>query len=174
MSAITAAMSIASGVAESKAQKQNALFAEAEGEQAMLTGQAESARQARINQAKQSELIAASGASGTTFTGSPMEVYLANAKQAALEEADPLYGATLKQRQAKAQSNIYNRQASSALFGGVAKGVGTLAGGLSSTLLSPTPSPTSAATPPPGRVNEPWHYEPMKTAGIYDPNRYRL
>ena len=145
MAAVSAAMAVASGVSQHKAQKQQALNAEAAAEQEMLTGKAESARVARINQAKQAEMRAAAGAQGTTLSGSPMEVYLENAKQAALEEADPIYGSNIRAKGLKQSASLYNRAATSSLVSGIGEGVGAV-GGLTSTLLKPTataPKPTT-------------------------------
>lgn len=169
MAAISAAMAVAGSVASSNAQQTQANYAKADAEQAMLTGQAESQRQARINQAKQAELIAGAGAQGTTMAGSPMEVYLENAKQGALEEADPLYGATLKNRSLRNQASIYNRQATNSLYTGIGEGAGKLAGGLSSSLLSPAAAPAS-----PSPVSVSASSGGFQTAGVWDPRRYKL
>ena len=149
MAAISAAMSVASGISQSQAAKQQSLNAEAAAEQEQITGQAESARIARINQAKQAELRANAGAQGTSFSGSPMEVYLENAKQAALEEADPLYGAATRSNALKQSASLYNRSATTKLVSGIGEGVGAL-GSLTSTLVKPTataPQPRTVFVP---------------------------
>lgn len=151
MTAVSAAMSVVGGIQSSQAQKQNKLNAQGDAEQAMVTGQAEADRTRRINQARQAELIAQTGASGTMMTGSPMEVYLENAKQASLEEQDPIYGANLRSKSLKQQASIYGRQATNALFEGFGG-----AAGKASTMLSPTPG--TEAIPKDTRVRAPEDY----------------
>jgi hypothetical protein len=142
MTAVSAAMSVVGGIQQSQANKANAANAKADAAQAMEQGKAESQRQQRINVARQAELVAAAGASGTTMSGSPMEVYLENAKQGSLEEQDPIYGAKLRARGLNQQADIYNRQATSSLFEGFGGAVKGLAGA-GSTLLN-----AGTATPP--------------------------
>jgi molybdopterin-biosynthesis enzyme MoeA-like protein len=45
---------------------------------------------------QQSKLVATAGGQGTTMEGSPMEVYLANAKQGELEAQDQAYAGLLR------------------------------------------------------------------------------
>jgi hypothetical protein len=126
LSALSAAMSVAGGIASANTEKQNSLNAEADADLAVQQGQSEADRQRAITRASQAKLVAESGAQGTTLTGSPMEVYLANAKQGEIEAQDKVYAGNLKARGLKAQAGMYNRQATSSLIGGTASGVGTL------------------------------------------------
>lgn len=126
LSAMSAAMSVVGGISSANTEKQNSLNAKADADLAVQQGASEADRQRSITRAKQAELLASTGAQGTVTTGSPMEVYLANAKQGEIEAQDKIYAGNLKARGLKAQADIYNRQATSALVGGVASGVGTL------------------------------------------------
>lgn len=127
--AIQAVGSIMQGVASMQANRQNAAFATAEGKQAVATGDAEARRvRAQVAQ-QQATLRASAGAQGTTFTGSPMEVYLENAKQGEIMAQDRSYQGQLIKRSKKMEANIYKRQAGSALMGGLFGAAGAVAGG---------------------------------------------
>ena len=148
MSALSAAAGIAGSVASANTEKQSALNAEADADLAVQQGQSEADRQRGITRAKQAELLATTGAQGTITTGSPMEVYLANAKQGEMEAQDKIYAGNLKARGLKTQAGMYNRQATSQLIGGGAQAAGTLG----STLLgaygkSPSTKPKMPADP---------------------------
>lgn len=143
LSLASAGLSVIQGIAGMRSAQQNAAYAKADAQQALLQGDTEANRQRRINAAQQAELVAQTGAQGTTMTGSPMEVYLENAKQGELQAQDLKYGAQLKARSYNQQADIYNREASASLFTGIAKG----AIGLGSTLLNSTK--TAPTTQPP-------------------------
>lgn len=123
---VSAGFSILQGLSGFASGQQNAAYAQADAKQAMVNARAEADRQRRIVAIQQGQLRADVGAQGTTFTGSPMEVYLANAKQGELEAQDKLFEGKLKKRSLKAQANIYENQAYGSLFSGVAGAAGTL------------------------------------------------
>jgi hypothetical protein len=127
---LSAGFSLLQGVAGFASGRQNAAYAEADAKQAQVNAQAEATRQRRIVASQQATLRADVGAQGTTFTGSPMEVYLANAKQGEIEAQDKLYAGKLKARSLRAEADIYSRGATSSLFGGFAGAAGTLGSGL--------------------------------------------
>lgn len=126
LTGLSAGFSVLQGLSGFAAGRQNAANANADAKQAQVNAQAEAARQRRIVAAQQSTLRAESGASGTTFSGSPMEVYLANAKAGEIEAQDKIYAGKLKARSLKAEADIYSRQATGALLGGFAGAAGTL------------------------------------------------
>src|ERR1043166_770819 len=88
---LTASSSVFKGVSGYQAGSANAAQAKAEGEQALLVGQENAARQRRAVAYKQAQLKAQVGGQGTTMEGSPMEIYLENAKQGELEAQDQSY-----------------------------------------------------------------------------------
>lgn len=134
-----AAGKVMEGISGFTSNRQNAAYADAEAKQAMVTGEANAARQRRLVATKQSALRAQVGAQGTTMEGSPFEVYLANAKQGELEAQDKLYDAKLKQQQAKIQRDIYKKQAWGSLTSGLMGGATSLAGSYSSGTLGGKP-----------------------------------
>jgi hypothetical protein len=119
MAAIKAVGSILQGVGEMKAHKQNALNAEAEGEQAVATSGAEAMRIRRQVAGEQASLIAGAGAQGTTFAGSPMEVYTENALQGETMAQDRIYGGRLVNRSKRMEAQMSRRKASGAMLGGI-------------------------------------------------------
>ncbi len=124
---IQAVGSITKGVAEMQAERQNAAFATAEGKQALVTGEAEASRIRRQVAAQQGQLKAGAGAQGTTFEGSPMEVYQANALQGEVEARDPLFKAALIKRSKDFEAGMYKRKAGAALLGGLFQAGGSAA-----------------------------------------------
>lgn len=131
-SAASSVFSIVKGISDSNTEKQNALNQKADAASALQIGQANAERQRGIVRAQQAKLVAETGASGTTFTGSPMEVFLENAKQGELTAQDELFQGQIRARGLKIQASQSKKAASSALVGGIASGVGSLG----STLLS--------------------------------------
>jgi hypothetical protein len=134
MAAVKAVGSIMQGVGEMQADRQNATNAIAEGHQAMATSEAEATRVRRQVAAQQGTLRAEAGAQGTTFAGSPMEVYTENAAQGELMAQDRIYQGRLVKRSKKMEANMYQRKAQGALLGGIfgALGAGASAFGGSS------------------------------------------
>jgi len=126
---IQAIGSIMQGVASMQANRQNAANAMAEGKQAVATGDAEANRvRAQVAQ-QQATLRAGAGAQNTTMEGSPMEVYIENAKQGEIMAQDRSYQGQLVKRSKKMEANIYKRQAGAAMLGGLFKAVGAFSGG---------------------------------------------
>ena len=119
-------LSLLSGIGGMQAGNANAAIAKAEGNQALAAGRAEANRIRARNAATQSTFMAGAGAQGTTFEGSPMLAYLENAKQGELEAQDALYSGRIKASSLKMQADIYKRQGTSSLIGGLAKGLGSL------------------------------------------------
>jgi hypothetical protein len=115
--AVAAGEKIGQGLTDFTTNRQNAAYASADAKQATLTANAEAARVRRQVAFQQSSLRAQAGAQGTTFTGSPMEVYLENAKQGELMAQDKVYAGRLKSRAFKIQRDIYTKQAWNALIG---------------------------------------------------------
>lgn len=124
---IQAVGSIMKGVSEMQANRQNAAFATAEGKQAVVTGEAEASRVRRQVAATQGQLRAQAGAQGTTFQGSPMEVYINNALEGEIQARDKIYEGKLIQRSKQYQANLYKRQAGAALMGGLFQAGGAAA-----------------------------------------------
>jgi len=129
---LSAGFSILQGVAGMRANQQNARFAESEADSAIAASKEDAQRQRQINIAKLGEFRAQAGAQGSTFEGSPMLVYLNNVKNAALDEQDLLYKGKLQAFGKRQEAKIYDQQAGSSLFGGIAGA----AGSLGSTLLT--------------------------------------
>lgn len=129
--AIQAVGSIVQGIGEMQTQRQNAANATAEGKQAVVTGEAEARRVRAQVAAQQGELRAGAGAQGTTFTGSPMEVYLENAKQGEIMAQDRSYQGQLIKRTKKMEANLYIRKATGAMVGGLFGAAGAAASGAS-------------------------------------------
>lgn len=123
---LSAGFSILQGLSGFASGQQNAEYARADAKQSMINARAEADRQRRIVAVQQAQLRADVGAQGTTFTGSPMEVYLANAKQGELEAQDKIFAGKLKKRSLSEQANIYENTAWGSLAGGVAGAAGTL------------------------------------------------
>ena len=117
--AIMAVGSIMKGVAEMQANRQNAAFANAEGKQALVTGEAEAARVRKQVAATQGTLMASAGAQGTTLEGSPIDVYIDNALQGEMMAQDKIYEGKLIKRSKSYQANLYKRQAGAAMLGGL-------------------------------------------------------
>lgn len=138
MAAIKAVGSIMQGVSQMQAEKQNALTAKAEGYQALATGEEEATRIRRQVATQQATLRAGAGAQGTTFAGSPMEVYAQNAAQGELMARDPLYKSQLVFQAKKMEAREARRRATGALVGGIfgalgagASAMGSMGGGSS-------------------------------------------
>jgi hypothetical protein len=131
MQGLKAVGSIMQGVAEMQAQQQNALTVKAEGYQALATGEEEATRIRRQVAQQQATLRAGAGAQGTTFAGSPMEVYAANAAQGELEARTPIYKSQLVMEAKKMEAQEYRRKATGAMVGGIfgALGAGAAAAG---------------------------------------------
>ena len=123
---LSAGFSILQGLSGFASGQQNAAYAQADAKQAMVTARAEADRQRRIVATQQAQLRADVGAQGTTFTGSPMEVYLANAKQGELEAQDKIFAGKLKKRSLQNEANIYEDQSYGSLFSGFGNAAGTL------------------------------------------------
>lgn len=117
---LAAAFSVIQGVSGFFAGREEAAFRKAEGKQALATGQAEATRQRRIIAAQQSQLTADVGASGTTMAGSPMEVYLANAREGELQAQDRIYAGQLTAFGKKQEAALAKRRGTSELLGGIA------------------------------------------------------
>ena len=130
LTGISAAFSVLQGLSGFAAGNQNAYNAKQEANAAEVAGQANAVRQRRIVAAQQSELKAQVGASGTEFTGSPMDVYMNNALQGEIQAQDELYQGKLRAYSKRAEAQIYKQQAGSSLFGGIAGAAGTLGSGL--------------------------------------------
>lgn len=143
-SALSGVFSVVQGISGMNTEKQNALNNKADAKLAETQGQNEATRQRNITRAQQSELLANTGASGTLATGSPMEAYLANAKQGEMEAQDKIYAGNLKSRSLKAAAKINSRQATSQLIGGLGAGAATL-GGMFGRAASTTATPTTTA-----------------------------
>jgi hypothetical protein len=124
---VSAGFSVLSGLSGFASGQQNAAYAEADAKQSMINARAEADRQRRLVAIQQSQLRADVGAQGTTFSGSPMEVYLANAKAGEMEAQDKIYAGKLKKRSLLAQADIYRNQGYGSLFGGFAGAAGSLA-----------------------------------------------
>ena len=124
--AVSALMAVMQGVSSYQANKQNAAAAKAEGKQAEAAGLANAARQRQIIAAQQSQLTADVGASGTLMSGSPMEVYLANAREGEITAQDEIYKGRLTALGKYNQARIYKQQGTSALIGGIGGAASTL------------------------------------------------
>jgi hypothetical protein len=134
---VSAGFSVMQGISSYNTGKQNEKNAKIEAKQELAVGQENATRQRRIVASQLAQQSADTGASGTTGIGSPMEVYLANAKQGELQAQDQLYQGKIGAYGKKKQADIYNRQASSSLVGGIAGAVSTLG---SSGIFKPKPA----------------------------------
>ena len=165
---ISAGFSLIQGIAGYSSAKENEKRAKAEGRAAIATGEAEKARQQRINLAKEASFEAGVSTQGTTFEGSPMLAYLENVKQGALEAQDFSYRGQLTNYYKGFEARDYNSRAWASLLGGAA--------GAASALIPVLNKPTTPK-PAPTRLPEipgPWEYKPLPTGGVYDPGRYRF
>lgn len=108
-----------SGAANSEAAKQEA-------QQAMAAAEQNAARQRRLVAYQQSTLRANAGAQGGTLEGSPMEVYLANAKEGELQTQDELYAGLIKKQSKRAAAANYRAGGAGDLFGGITSGIAAL------------------------------------------------
>jgi hypothetical protein len=135
-SAMSGVFSVVQGISGMQTEKQNAVNNKADANLAEAQGQAEATRTRQQTKAAQSQLLADTGASGTTTTGSPMEVYLANAKQGEIQAQDKIYAGKLKGRSLRMAAGINSRQASSQLLSGIGSGAASL-GSLGSKLATP-------------------------------------
>jgi hypothetical protein len=121
---LTAAGSVFKGVAGYRAGSANAAASKSEADQAILVGQENTARQRRLVAYQQSKLKAQVGSQGTTMEGSPMEVYLENAKQGELQAQDQAYVALLtahaKKMKAAGESAKGLSELTSGFLGGLA------------------------------------------------------
>lgn len=124
--AISAASAVAGGVTSYMSGQANAAIAKSEAEQRMAAARQAAARQDRINAQRQAALVAQVAGQGTTMEGSPMEVYLANAKQGKLESKSILYGGQLAAGSKNFEADLASMQGTGALIGGSLKGVSEL------------------------------------------------
>lgn len=137
---ISAAFSVVQGVQGMRAEKQNQAFAMMEGRQQIAGSEEEAARQRNINRMRQGQAVAAAGAQGTTFEGSPMLLFLENIKQGELEAQDLLYGGRLKKQASDVSARAAAGRAGSNLLGGFVNAGATLYGaygGGGTTILTP-------------------------------------
>jgi hypothetical protein len=140
LTGVSALGSLGQGVAGYRAAQQNELNARTEATAANLQATEEASRQRRISRAQLGELKAQAGAQGTTFSGSPMEVYLESVKQAELDAQTTLYGGRMKALGLNQQAEAYKRQGAGSLFGGIL-GAGTSLGRTLLTGFGPASAP---------------------------------
>jgi len=131
---VSGAGSLFKGIAGYQAASANATAANQEAQQALEVGQEESARTRRQVAVIQSQLRASVGHQGTTMAGSPMEVYLENAKQGEIFAQDELYKATLRARAKKIAAGQATDLARNDLTAGI---LGAVASPLLSKLKQP-------------------------------------
>lgn len=125
---ITAAFSVLQGISGYRTGKENERRSKEEGKAAIVAGEADKARQQRINLAHEATFEAGLSTQGSTFQGSPMLAYLENVKQGALQAEDFNYQGQLKNYYKKVQAADYGSQATSSLFGGFGKAASQLVG----------------------------------------------
>jgi hypothetical protein len=151
---IAAGFSALQGVAGFSSAKENERRAVAEGKAAVQTGEAEKARQQRINLSKEATFEAEASAQGTTFAGSPMLAYLENVKQGALQAEDFSYKGQLTKYSKKFEARDYNARGWASLLAGGAGVASALAPVFGGGTTKTPPKPTGKLPDIPG----PWTY----------------
>ena len=126
MMVVSAVMSAVQGISSYQTGKQDAAEEKRLGKYNEAVGQANAARQRQLVVAQQSQLQAESGASGTLMTGSPMEVYLANARQGEITAQDEITQGRLAALSNYKKAQNYKQKATSELIGGASKAASTI------------------------------------------------
>jgi hypothetical protein len=114
------------GISSYRTGKQDAADEKRMGKYNEAVGQTNAARQRQLVAAQQSQLVAESGSSGTLMTGSPMEVYLANARQGEITAQDEIAQGRLAALSNYKKAQNSKQKGTSELIGGVGGAVKTI------------------------------------------------
>ena len=118
---VSAVSAVATGVTSYMSGQANAAMAKSEAEQALAVGQQEAARTRRLVAHRQAAFLAQ--AEDTNINDSPMQVYLANAKQGELEAQDKIYAARLRAGSKIFEGDLASMKGTGGLISGSLKGV---------------------------------------------------